>query len=51
MGVPETRLEAPATSLGTSRITVELAGRNNIFFGNAAGSPGNYSYNLWFNTF
>jgi hypothetical protein len=41
-------LEAPATSLGAPRITVEQS-RKNIFFGNAAGAPGNHSYYLSFN--
>jgi hypothetical protein len=35
----------PARSLGVTRITVELSGTN----GNAAGAPGNHSYNLLFN--
>jgi hypothetical protein len=41
-------LGAPATWLGAPRITVEQSGRNNIFFGNAAGVPGNYSYCIQF---
>ena len=43
-------LGAPATSLGAPRITVEKSG-NNIFFGNAAGAPGNNSYYLSFNDY
>ena len=30
--------------LGAPRITVEHSGKNNIFFGNAAGAPGTHSY-------
>jgi len=41
-------LGVPATSLGAPRITVEQSGKN-IFFGNAAGGPGNHSYYLSFN--
>jgi len=37
-------LDAPTTSLGAPRITVEHSGKNNLFFGNAAGAPGNHSY-------
>jgi len=44
-------LEALATSLGAPRITVEQSGKNNIFFGNDAGAPGNHSYYLSFNNF
>ena len=51
LGAPTTSLGAPAASLGSPRITVEQSGRNNIFFGNAAGASGNYSYNLSFNDF
>jgi len=43
LGVLMTSLRAPATSLGAPRITVEQSGKNNIFFGNAAGAPGSYS--------
>jgi len=46
---PATNLGAPAISLGVPRITVEQSGQNNIFFGNAAGVPGNYSYYSSFN--
>ena len=42
-------LGAPATSLGAPQITVDQSGKNNIFFGNAAGAPGNHSYYLSFN--
>jgi hypothetical protein len=41
----------PATNLGAPQITVEQFGKNNIFFGNAAGVAGNYSYYLSFNNF
>jgi hypothetical protein len=51
LGTPTTSLDAPATSLGSPRITVEQSGRNNIFFGNTAGAPGNHSYYLSFNDF
>jgi len=44
-------LGAPATSLGAPPITEEQSGKNNIFFGNAAGAPGNHSYYLSFNDF
>jgi len=39
------------TSLGAPRIAVEQSRNNNIFFGNAAGAPGNRSYYLSFNDF
>jgi len=51
LGVLKTSLGAPATSLGAPRITAELSGRKNTFFGNAAGAPGNHSYYLLFNDF
>jgi hypothetical protein len=44
-------MEAPATSLGAPRITAEQSGKNNIFFGHAAGAPGNHSYYISFNDF
>jgi len=44
-------LGAPTTCLGAPRITVEQSRKNNIFFGNAAGAPGNHSYYLPFNDF
>jgi len=44
-------LGALATCLGAPRITVEQSGKNNIFFGNAAGAPGNHSYYQSFNDF
>jgi len=44
LGAPATNLGALATSLGAPRIKVEQSGKNNIFFGNAAGAPGNHSY-------
>ena len=47
--VTATNLGAPATCQGAPRITVEQSGKNNIFFGNAAGAPGNHSYYLSFN--
>jgi hypothetical protein len=34
----------PATILGAPRITVEQSGKYNIFLGNNAGVPGQYSY-------
>jgi len=46
-----TSLGAPATSRGAPRITVEQSGKNDIFYGNAAGAPGNHSYYLLFNDF
>jgi len=49
LGAPATNLGALATSRGVSRITVEQSGKNNIFFGNATGAPGNHSYYLSFN--
>jgi len=51
LGMWRTNLGALGTSLEASWITVEQSGRNNIFFGNAAGVPRNYSYYLWFNNF
>ena len=51
LGVPRTSLGAPTTRLGAPRITVEQSGKNNIFFGNAAGASGYYSYYLFFNDF
>ena len=49
--MPGTKLGALVISLGAPRITVEQSGKNNIFFGNAAGAPGNHSYYLSFNDF
>jgi hypothetical protein len=56
LSVPATNLGASATtlgvlarSLGARRITVEQSGKNNFFFGNAAGTPGNHSHYLSFN--
>ena len=51
LGVPTTSLGEPVTSLGAPQITVEHSARNNIFFGNTAGVPGNHSYYLSFNDF
>ena len=51
LGAPTTCLGAPTTSLGAPRITVQQSGKNNIFFGIAAGAPGNQSYYLSFNDF
>jgi len=48
---PSESLGAPTTSLGAPRITVEQSGKNNVFFGNAAGAPGNHSYYQSFNDF
>jgi hypothetical protein len=45
---PAKNLGAPATSLGVHQITVQQSGKN-VFFGNAAGGPGNHSYYLSFN--
>jgi hypothetical protein len=45
--VPTTSFRAPVTSLGAPPITVEQSGKN-IFFGNAAGAPGNHSDYLSF---
>ena len=42
-------LGAPAPSLESPCITVEQTGKMNIFFGNAAGAPGNHSYYLSLN--
>jgi hypothetical protein len=39
-----TNLGAPATCQGAPQITVEQSGKNKIFFGYAAGVPGNHSY-------
>ena len=51
LGAPTTGLGSLATGLGAPRITVELSGQT-IFFGNAAGAPGNHSYKyLSFNDF
>jgi len=44
-------LGEPATSLGAPQITVEQFEKNNSFFGNAAGGPGNDTYYLSFNNF
>jgi len=41
-----TSLGVPLTNLASPRITVEQSGKYNIFFGNAAGAPGNHSYYL-----
>ena len=51
LAAPATNLGALATSLGAPRISVEQSRKNNIFFGNAAGAPGNHSYYLSFNDF
>jgi len=51
LGAPGTILGVPAASLEAPQITVEQSGKNNIFFGNAAGAPGNHSYYLLFNDF
>jgi len=50
LDTPTTILSAPAATLGAPRITVEPCGKN-IFFGNAAGAPGNRSYYSSFNGF
>jgi len=51
LGSPMTSLGALATSLGAPQITVEQSGKNDVFFGNAAGAPGNHRYYLSFNNF
>jgi len=51
LGAQMTSLGAPMTSLGAPRITVKQSGKNDIFFGNVAGEPGNHSYYLSFNNF
>jgi len=51
LGALARTLGAPATSLGAPPITVEQSQNNNIFFGNAAGEPGNHRYYLSFNKF
>ena len=51
LGAPATSLGVPATSLGAPQITVEQSGKNNIYFLNAAGAPGNHSYYLSLNEF
>jgi len=61
LGALATRLGAPTTSLGAPGSADEKpgstsnhcrqSGRNNIFFGNTAGAPGNHSYYLSFNDF
>jgi len=50
LSAPTTSLGAPATTLGAPQITVEQSGKT-IFFGNAAGAPGNHSYYSSFNDF
>jgi len=50
LGAPTTSLGTPTTSLGAPRITVPQSGQN-IFFGIAAGAPGNHSYYSSFNDF
>jgi hypothetical protein len=49
--VPGIILGVPAISLEALRITVEQSGKNNIFFGHAAGVPENDSYYISFNEF
>ena len=49
LGEPATSLGVPATSLVALRITVEQSAKSIIFFGNAAGAPGNYSHYVLFN--
>jgi hypothetical protein len=44
-------LKVLVTSLGMPQITVLQFGKNYIFFGNAAGEPGNHSYYLSFSDF
>jgi hypothetical protein len=49
LGAATTSVGAPATCLGAHRITGEQSGKNNNFFGNADGAPGNNTYYLLFN--
>jgi hypothetical protein len=42
LGAPITRPGVPTTFMGAPRITVQQSGKS-IFFGNAAGAPGNHS--------
>jgi len=51
LGALTSSLGALATSLGATKITVEPSGKNNLFFGNAAGAPGNHSFYISFNKF
>jgi len=51
MGAPTTTLGMPATTLGALPLTVLQSARNNLFFGNTVGAPGNHSYYLSFNDF
>jgi hypothetical protein len=51
LGMLKTSLGAPATCMGAPQNIVEQSGKNNIFFGNAAGVPGYHSYNFSFNNF
>jgi len=50
LGAPTISLRALATTLESPGITVEQSGKN-IFFGHAAGAPGNHTYYLSFNDF
>jgi hypothetical protein len=49
LGTLTTSLGAPTKCLGAPRITGMQSGKNDIFFGNVAGAPGNHSYYLSFN--
>jgi len=54
LGVPTVCLGAPTPSLGVPGSTsnhCRADWENDIFFGNVAGAPGNYSYYLSFNDF
>jgi len=51
LGAPTTSLGTLPPCLGAPQTTVEQFGKNNIFFGNAAGAPGNHSYYILYNNF
>jgi hypothetical protein len=44
-------LGAQTTGLGAPRITVELSGKKNMFFGKPGGAATNHSYYLSFNDY
>jgi len=51
LGVLTTSRGPPATSLGIPSITVSQSRKNTIFYANATGAPGNYSYFILFTDF
>ena len=51
LGATATRVGVPGTSLGAPQITVQQSGKNDIFFGNAAGGLANYTYYILLNNF